>query len=299
VQNVPSDLALGRLAARQYGHVTYAQLVALGFTRRAIEVRIRHGRLIRVFRGVYAVGHVRSEATARGAAAVLAGGDAAALSYFSAAALWEMGPKWPGVPEITVPAKRQPAGIRVHVHPSLESRDIRRHRGIRTTGPSRTLLDIAPGLTDAGLARAINQGRLQRHLRIADLEDVIGRYPHHRGAHLLRPFVVTPTGPTRSEFEDRFLAFAREHGLPTPNVNARVAGYEVDALFAAHKVIVELDGYEYHRGRRSFERDRERDAALLAAGYVTIRITWERLTTQPEREAARLRQILTSRTLTP
>ncbi len=64
-------------------------------------------------------------------------------------------------------------------------------------------------------------------------------------------------------------------------------------------MIVELDGYEYHQGRRSFERDRERDATLLAAGYVTIRITWERLTTQPEREAARLQAILTSRTPTP
>ena len=116
---------------------------------------------------------------------------------------------------------------------------------------------------------------------------------------LLRPLVVTPTGPTRSEFEDRFLAFAREYGLPTPSMNARVAGYEVDALFPAHMVIVELDGYEYHQGRRSFERDRERDAVLLAAGYVTIRITWERLTTQPEREAARLHQILTRRNPTP
>jgi very-short-patch-repair endonuclease len=115
----------------------------------------------------------------------------------------------------------------------------------------------------------------------------------------LRALIQQPTGPTRSEFEDRFLVFARRYDLPTPNLNVRVAGYEVDVMFPAHKVIVELDGYDYHQGRRSFERDRERDAALLAAGYVTIRITWERLTTQPEREAARLEAILRSRTPTP
>lgn len=284
------------MAARQFGHVTYAQLRALGLTRHQIDRRFRSGQLIRVHAGVYAVGHPRPEAIARSAAAVLACGDAAVLGYLSAATVWGMRPTWPRIPEVIVPAKRRPRGIRIHVHPTLESRDIRRHRGIRVTSPARTLYDIAPRLTAAQAARAANEARLNRHLRPRDLEDILSRYP---GAAILRALVEQPTGPTRSEFEDRFRAFALAYGLPTPTLNARVAGYEVDALFPAHKVIVELDGYEYHQGRRSFERDRERDAALLAAGYVTIRITWQRLTTQPEREAARLQAILTSRSSTP
>jgi very-short-patch-repair endonuclease len=72
----------------------------------------------------------------------------------------------------------------------------------------------------------------------------------------------------------------------------RVAGYEVDVLFRQQRVIVELDGYDFHAGRAAFERDRERDANLLAAGYRTIRITWERLQRAPEREAARIMAIL-------
>jgi hypothetical protein len=296
VQSVRRDIALTRLAAKQWGHVSHEQLVALGFTRSAIATGIKRGRLIPVFRGVYAVGHPRPDAIARGAAAVLACGDAAALAYFSAGAHWEMGIRWPRMPEVVVPARRRPTGIRIHVHPTLESRDIRRHRGIRVTSPARTLYDIAPRLTAAQVTRAANEARLNRHLRPRDLEDILSRYP---GAPILRALVEQPTGPTRSEFEDRFRAFALAYGLPTPTLNARVAGYEVDALFPEHKVIVELDGYEYHQGRRSFERDRERDAALLAAGYVTVRITWERLTTQPEREAARLQTILTSRSSTP
>jgi REase_MTES_1575 len=124
---------------------------------------------------------------------------------------------------------------------------------------------------------------------------VIERYPHHPGARRLKPFTEQPNGPTRSEFEDHFLAFARKYGLPTPIVSARVKGYEVDVLFLETRVIVELDGWTYHSSRRSFERDRERDTVLLAAGYVTVRITWERLTTQPEREAARLKAVLESR----
>lgn len=66
-------------------------------------------------------------------------------------------------------------------------------------------------------------------------------------------------------------------------------------VFEPEGVIVELDGYDYHRGRRSFEDDRERDAATLAAGYMTIRITWRRLQLAPAREAARLQAILQAR----
>ena len=299
MQSVPKDTLLARLAARQYGHVKYAQLVGLGFTRSEIATRIKQGRLIPVFRGVYAVGHPRPEAIARAAAAVLAGGDAAVLSYFSAAALWEMGTKWPAIPEITVPARRRPSGIRVHVHPALESQDIRRHRAIRVTSSARTLLDVAPMLTKPQLARAVNEARLTKQLRLKDLAELLERESYHPGLRLLAPYVVQPTGPTRSEFEDRFVTFAREHGLPAPRVNTRVAGYEVDALFPDERVIVELDGWKFHSNRRSFERDRDKDAALLAAGYVTVRITWERLTQTPAREATRLHEILAARRVTP
>jgi len=74
-----------------------------------------------------------------------------------------------------------------------------------------------------------------------------------------------------------------------------VLGYEVDALFPEHRVIVELDGYGYHSSKDSFESDRERDAATLAAGLQTVRITSERMNTTPAREAKRLHTILEAR----
>jgi very-short-patch-repair endonuclease len=76
---------------------------------------------------------------------------------------------------------------------------------------------------------------------------------------------------------------------------AKVAGYTVDALFAAERVIVELDSWEFHQSRESFESDRERDAATLAADHVTIRLTWARMSGDPAAEAARLHQILRDR----
>jgi very-short-patch-repair endonuclease len=63
-------------------------------------------------------------------------------------------------------------------------------------------------------------------------------------------------------------------------------------LWRAQRLVVELDGYAFHQYRRPFERDRDRDADLVAAGYSVIRITWQRLTRQTDREMRRLRRLL-------
>jgi very-short-patch-repair endonuclease len=78
-------------------------------------------------------------------------------------------------------------------------------------------------------------------------------------------------------------------------MEAIVCGYEVDALFEAEKVIVELDGWDFHSSRLSFESDRDRDADTAAAGFLTVRITKERHERRPERESRRLRRILDQR----
>jgi very-short-patch-repair endonuclease len=100
------------------------------------------------------------------------------------------------------------------------------------------------------------------------------------------------TGPTRSIFEDRFLAILDRHGLPPPEVNQIVAGYEVDMLWRPHRLIAELDGRAYHQ--HTFEEDRERDATLTAASFRVVRVTWRRLTRHEEREAARFEALLTA-----
>jgi very-short-patch-repair endonuclease len=100
----------------------------------------------------------------------------------------------------------------------------------------------------------------------------------------------TGTGPTRSDFEDEFLRFIERYDLPRPEVNQTVAGFEVDMLWRDRGLIVELDSRTFHR--HTFEQDRERDAHHLAAGFATLRITWRRLTRQADREARRLRTLL-------
>ncbi len=153
-----------------------------------------------------------------------------------------------------------------------------------------TLVDLADVLTPKQLTRALNEAQVQRLITPAELTTLLTRYPGRRTAQL------TPEqGATRSTLEDRFTRFLEHHRLPLPERNQHIAGHEVDAVYRAHHLVLELDSRQFHTTPRAFERDRERDADLLNAGFSTLRITDHRLKHQPTKEARRLKTILSSR----
>jgi hypothetical protein len=270
-------------------------LAGLGLSDQAISYRVKQGRLFRVHWCVYAVGRPPHTPLERASAAVLACGPGAALSHLGALALWGFASTWPASFEAVVEADRRPIGVRTHRFTCLERHDTRVQLGIRATSPARTILDCAPRLDPRTRTRTVNDALHSPLLTRAQLADVRTRFALHRGAKLLDPFLDAGDGPTRSDLEDDFAAFCARFGLPRPHTNVRVAGHEVDALFPAHRLIVELDGWEFHRDRDAFEDDRDRDADTLQAGFPTIRVTYGRLHDRAEAEAARLRRILNAR----
>ena len=290
---------IAQIAAGQHGNVTRTQLVALGISDQALAREVRAGRLYRVYRSVYSVGRPPTTAQEFASAAVLACGPRAALSHDSAMALWGLWKRWTFPLHVTVANDRRPKGITVHRVAGLLRRDVTTEADVRVTSPARTLLDCAPQMAAKALTRRVNDARRGDLLTLGDLEDVVRRFPLHPGAPLLAPLARTTQNPTRSPFEDDFLPFCLRFGLPTPRLNTVIAGHEVDAFFEAERVIVELDGWDFHSDRESFEDDRERDATMLALQIPTVRITKRRLRGQPEREAARLHTILESRRRRP
>jgi hypothetical protein len=82
------DALIARIAARQHGVVSSAQLQSAGMSPSAIDRRVHAARLHRIHRGVYAVGHRRLSDEGRWMAAVLACGEGAVVSHLSAAELW-------------------------------------------------------------------------------------------------------------------------------------------------------------------------------------------------------------------
>jgi hypothetical protein len=213
-------------------------------------------------------------------AAVLACGDGAVLSHHSAAALWGFRKWYRGPIHITAPAKHRRRGITAH-RAALTRRQITRHQGIRVTTPAQALLDIARDLPEKQLIRAINDALISECLRERDLHGT--RLEQYVGEL------------SRSPFEDDFKPWLKRFGLPEPLYNVKLGPYEADAYYPEAKLIVELDGWSYHRTKKAFEDDRERDAYMLARGIATIRITRDRLNQAPAKEAQRLQAIYDSR----
>ncbi len=293
-QTISHDLAIAKVSGRQQGNITWAQLREIGLDRRAIWRRARDGRLFREFPGVYSVGRPARTMLERASAALLACAPSAALSHWSALALWGLSSHWPDRFDVTLFAgDRRPMGIRVHRAKGLLSGDRRKRSGLWVTSVARTLLDVAPSLGDRQLRRRVNDARLKAGLTLHALEDVLDRFPRHPGTRWLGPMVELAGRPTRSYQEEDFPAFCRRQGLPAPEMDKVVAGRERDAVFKRAKLIVELDDYHTHQDHDSFNDDRERDAQALEFGYQTLRLVPERWTAE---EAQRLGRIISRRT---
>ena len=238
---------------------------------------------------MYLVGPLRTPLT-ESMAAVLALGDGALLTHYPAAVLWGLRPPAPLPMEVTVIDRdaRGPDGIKVHRVAGLDPTDAARRDGVPVTSPARTLLDLAATVNTRDLNRAADEARVHRLVTDLSLNEQFQRYPHHRGTAALRQVIQTEPALTRSEAERKFLELIRAARLPEPETNARVGRWEVDFVWRAERLVVEVDGYAFHSSRSSFERDRRRDADLAAIGIRVMRATWRQITSEREALAVTL-----------
>jgi very-short-patch-repair endonuclease len=280
VANRRPDATIAGVAGRQHGVVTAAQLAAAGISPAGVDRRVAAGRLYRIHRGVYAVGHPNLSQEGRWMAAVLACGGGAVLSHRSAAALWGVRRRAARssfgdeeAVDVTVSgdggrAKR--AGIRVHRSATLQADDCTRRMRIPVTTPARTLADLRRFIPQPQFAAALREAEFLG-LRLDDRVEA---------------------DHTRSELEGSFLSLCRRHRLPKPAVNARLDRYAVDFLWPAQRLIVEVDGWQAHRTRSAFEMDRARDARLKLLGYEVLRFTWRQVKSDRQGVARTIRGLL-------
>ncbi len=292
-----ADTAIARLAATQQGMVTWAQLRAAGMSRHAIASHVRAGWLVRRHRGVYQLG-VFGGPFGDEMAAMLACGPRSVIGGWGSMAVFELAPRAGRPVDVVIPGgmARRREGIRPHRAVDLPPCDVVLRHGIRVTTPARTLLDLAGSTPVRVLERLTEEAQVRRLASPAELLAVIERGARRPGVRKLRAIVDLLDEPllTRSEAEKRLLTLVRGAGLPAPRTNVRVAGLEVDALWAAQRLVVEVDGYRYHGPRPAFERDRRRDGRLLVAGYRVLRVTWSQLTRDRDEVIALLAAALRS-----
>jgi predicted transcriptional regulator of viral defense system len=296
------DLALAQLAERQHGVVSLSQLASLGLSRSGVQSRICRGRLHRVHRGVYSVGHPLLTVEGRYMAAVLACGPGAVVSHRSAADLLDLRRTDRATVDVTTPGQRgrKRQGIDAHRSVSITAADTTRVRGIPCTTVARTLLDLTDVVDDRAVERAIERAEQLRRFDLRALERTLARAEGRAGTSRLRDLIRSglrkPT-LTRNELEERFLHLCRGAGLPEPEVNAWIplsegGGAEADFFWREQRLAIETDGNETHGTRQAFERDRLRDQQLAVAGFRVVRFTWRQVEDEPDRVAATVRELV-------
>lgn len=284
---------MARLAARQHGVVSRDQLHRVGLSDTVIRGEVAAGRLHRIFRGVYALGHRHVSELGRLRAATLACGEGTVISHRSAGALLRLLDKGPAVIDVIAPGDRGRGidGIRFH-RVRLPRRDeTGTVDGVPCTSPARTLVDLAGVVGDWTLRSAFERAAQRRMLDIPAIEASID--PGRRGIRSLTALVehwrkaapLAKKGRLKSPLEAKVLPLVVQRGLPAPLLNAPVeianGRIEVDFLWPDHRFALEADSRDYHATHIAFERDRWRDRELMRAGYTTLRVTHR----QAEREA--------------
>jgi very-short-patch-repair endonuclease len=282
-----TDAAIAGIAARQHGVITAKQLAAVGLGRAALSERARAGRLHRIHRGVYAVGHRGLSLHGRSMAAVLACGPGAVLSHVSAAVLWELLRPIDGPVHVTTPrtsGRARRPGIHLHRSPSLKSHPEpspspscsqqeggRRGRLLTTHRHNIPVTSVARTLEDLQRTSFLEPHLLRRAIRQAEIKG-------YRLEHVT-------TDRTRSDLETLFLAICRRYRLPHPEVNVKLGRWTVDFLWRSERLVVETDFWGYHRGSIAFEDDHARDLDLRSAGYTVLRYDDTQLEGEPARVA--------------
>jgi predicted transcriptional regulator of viral defense system len=261
---------LGRIADRQWGRVSWAQIKALGVDRRVATDWKKQGYIHRVLPGVYAVGHRAPSLESDLAAALLYAGPGAALSHTTAAYWLGLLDQRPQVIHVSTPRRcRSQRGIKVHGR-----RDQERiwHQGLPTTALPQLFLDLAATTSLRTVRHALANADYRKALDVTAAEAALAR--GRPGSAKLRRALYEHQprlARTKSRLERAFLELCETAGMPLPEVNVQVAGWEVDALFRAQGIAVELDGPSNHRSQAQVRRDRLKELALRRCGLRPVR----------------------------
>lgn len=266
------------MARRQYGVVSLEQLLACGLSLWQVQRLVQRGHLHRLHRGVYAVGHTRLIDHAHLIAALLALGPSAFLSHRTAAAVWGLRVVAVRAIEVTVPSTcgRRRAGLIVHRSSDPHPHDLANRNGLRISSVPRLLVELAPREPPRELDRLITEAVRKGIFRADRVDEALARHSRRPGiAKLKAALAAYRPGPDRkSKLESAFDALLDRHPeIPKPRTNIVIGAWEIDCYWPEHKVAVELDGRPYHVAVADIEKDRYKDAKLLAMGIKPLRIT--------------------------
>lgn len=278
------DDLIAKLAGKQFNRLSRAQLAALGLSAAAVRHRVAAGRLVVVEYGVLAVAPALDDPMGRWMAATLTQ-PGTFLSNLSAAVAKELLTREGPLVTVTRPGNGGPrryGGVLVHHSEFLEG-DVTTLDGIPITTVPRTLIDIAPAVSEPALARAVREAVRLHHVTLPQLGDALGRYRGRRGIRALASTVARYSGlpleRARSGAEVFAMEVLRSAGTPLPRLNVDVAGEEADLSWPAWRLIIEVDGGPFHQDEGE---DARKERVWRDAGWIVRRIPSDDVYDHPE-----------------
>ncbi|HWG72957.1 MAG TPA: type IV toxin-antitoxin system AbiEi family antitoxin domain-containing protein [Acidimicrobiales bacterium] len=285
------DDRLYRIAGRQLGLVTAAQLHGVGLSVDQVWTRMQRGQLRRVRRGVYRLAGTPVTWERSVLAAVLASSSTAVASHITAGALWSPSviPRANGMIHLTSPCQGRLAGVQVHRR-ELPHWQRTEWEGVPVTRPERTIIDVAGAVGVDVLARCTDDLIRRRLLDLERLRDLARRFNRGPRAAALGSVLADRLPGYRahdSDWEERMDALydslplpaaARQYEISTPR-----GTYRVDRAIVELRIAIEWNGYSWHGQRSSFDDDSDREADLASVGWQLLAFTAK---TSPERLCA-------------
>lgn len=288
----------GQVAARQYGVISFSQLLDCGFSRSGIQRAVAAGLLIPIHRGVFALGYPPSDRRGVLLAATIAVGAPSCVSFSTAGEYLRLLPGTASPIDVTVPRGAGRSRRSVRIHRAAIDRDERRIvKGVPCTTPSRTIIDIAassPHRLEGVIKDAGGHGMLE----VRTILDLLDRHPRRPGCRLLRMLLGANRALpvfTRSELERRTYELCVAESIEPPMMNVPIDAdggpYEVDCVWIRQRLILECDS-KWHDNPITAARDAVRDQALTLAGWRVVRMRWLQIVDAPERCARTIRHLL-------
>lgn len=218
-------------------------------------------------------------------ASVLACGPGACLSHRSAAALWKFGEEHEDYIDVSVrrDSEARIRGIRCHRRPTLPPSAVTTRQNIPLTQPVQTFLDLTSVWGPKALERAINEADKRDVIDADALRKALDAHPGHRGVRPLRWILDKHTFRlSDDELERLFRPLAAAAGLPVPLTKVEVDEFEVDFFWPDLGLVVETDGWRYHRTPATQTRDALRFQTHTAAGLTPLRFSHWQVKYEPD-----------------
>lgn len=272
---------------------TTRQLLTV-MTRQQLDVRVRKGGLIRVWRGVYAVRE--PDLVMRLRALDLLVGEHVVACMDSAAKLYGFDVDDCDAVHVLDPGirLRPTRGLVVH---QREGAPLQLISSRHVTAPAWTAVEIAR-LSRRPRALAVLDAALHARVCTAtDLAAAVDRQRGRRGIVAVRNLLPWVDGRAESAMESEARLAMLDHGLRRPELQYRIEGldgdcWRVDFAWPDARVAAEYESVQFHAGREEMLRDKKRSAGIQEVGWIVVPIVAGDVRRTPARMCERIRRHL-------